>query len=503
MKQIRSKLSDKREKKLSYDYKYIEKLTEDFLIKYQIDAEMEIFIQDLINKYIDLDLAYTNVTSNKNYEPQIGPEFFRKIVNYLETLLKKDINLEIENLRKQGLDEDVVQKHKEILENTMELIELTMFEHGIGRTTLTAYHYFLKILHKNTEAFMTKNNYKKIKGIKNPNELLAKEIYSIIGKDNEMTRFVLTLKNLIEQWLIKYTNKTKIGDFYYDILMITPEFIVEKILKYLVMVAIRNKNPMTLRAIFSSYITLIHKNLFSYYATNLSKVKVGYFKQLENLFTENFDLIHERDNNTYNPKKNLMTLINKVYLMKNKRYLINDLEFFSNDYYQFYFEPNYSNLLSTYNYSIKMNILDHHYMYNSIIKYTKVNEDDKIKSAKILKQELFKKNNKKKNMIYIKEKLIKKLFSIFYNIFGDKETVLVIIESMATDIMKKLNLERYLDKETLTPIKINFNDYLNNIDEFIENLEKIILHENRLLREDDHKYKLEKILNISNDIIKV
>jgi len=494
MKQIRSKLSDKKEKKLKYDYAYIEELTEAFLMKYNIDGEMEIFIQQLIDDSIDLNLAYENVLSNKPYEPQIGVEFFQSIKDYLEEFLKECIEIEVKYMKEKGEDEIVIDKHIEILENTMETIELTMFEHGISRTTLTAYHYFLKVLHKNTEAFMLKNNYKKIKGIKNPNELLAKEIYGIIGKDQELTRFVVTLKNLIEQWLIKYSNKTKIGDFYYDILMITPEYIVEKILKYLTMVAIRNKNPMTLRAIFSSYITLIHKNLFSYYATNLSKVKVGYFKQLEKLFTENFELVHDKDDVVDN-KKILINAMTKIYLLKNKRYLKKDMDFMNNEFFQHFFEINYQDALDKYKYQEKMNILDHMYYYNSILRFTKNNDSnlpDDIKNAYIINSEFFKKSLKKKNMLYIKEKLVKKLFSILYNIFGEKESVDTILESMAKDIIKKINFDLYLNDD-LEAVSLTFNEYLKTIDAFIDNIERIIIHDNRL-NTSINDSKMEKII---------
>ena len=478
MKQIRSKLSDKKEKKLKYDYKYIEEITEKFLRDYEIDAKMEIFIQEKIDKEIDLNLAYQNVTSSKKYKSQIDVYFFYSIRDYLENIIQDSISKELEYLKNNGEDEDFINKHKEILENTMEEIKLTMFENGVKRTTLTAYHYFLKVFHKNTEAFIEKNNIKKIKGIKNPNELLAKEIYTIVGNDPEMTRFVLTLKNLTEQWLIKYSTKTKIGEFYYDILMITPEYIVEKILKYLTMVAIKNKNPMTLRAIFSSYITLIHKNIFSYYATNLNKVKVGYFKQLEGLFAENFDLIHDK-NNTFDPKKPLFNHMINVYLMKNKRFLNTDIDFLNNEYFQYFFEPNYIDVLSRYNYTTDVNLLDHVYIYNTVYKYTKNNIQGapKITNAKVINSYFFKKNTKKKNINYIKEKLTSKLYPIFYNIFVDKDTVLDIIEVIAKDILKKINFDFYLDDETLDDLNMTFNEYLESIDYFIDKIEKIILEE--------------------------
>lgn len=489
MKMVRSKLADKREKKIKIDYNIVEQKIEEFLIKYNVDGEMEIYIQNKINDDLNIDKAYLNIINKKgNAEPQITEEFFLDIKEYLKSFIEEKIRLEIELVKKNESAEKAEQI-KEILNNTLEEIPLTMFDKGIGRPTLTAYHYFLKTLHKNTEAYVKKNNIKKIRNVKNPNEIFSNEIYTIVGKDKELMRFTLTLKNLIENWLIKYSTKSQIGEFYYNILMITPETIVEKILKYLVMVAIRNKNPMTLRAIFSSYITLIHKNLFSYYSTNLSNVKVGYFKQLEELFTENFDLIFD-DNEKKNSKKTLIDTMIKVYLMKNKRYLKDDFEFLNNEYFQSFFETNYYDAIISYNYNTEFSLLDHMYFYETAYKYTKNLGDDgnaygndlnklpcSLENTSVINNVFLKKNTKKKNILYIKEKLIKKLFKYFYNIFGDKESVLEILTKMAEDILTKLNFNLYLNKD-LNKLELSFNEYLDNIDFFIDKIEKIILNDN-------------------------
>jgi len=488
MKMVRSKLADKREVKLKIDYNVVEQKTEEFLLKYNIDGEMEIFIQEKINNELDIDKAYINILNkNGNSDSQIQVKFFEDIRNYLNNLLNEKILLEIEYVRTNSTVEKA-DEIKEILMNVLEEIPLTMFDKGIGRTTLTAYHYFLKILHKNTEAYVIKNGIKKIRNVKNPNEIFSNEIYHIVGKDDELMRFTLTLKNLIENWLIKYSTKSQIGEFYYNILMITPETIIEKILKYLVMVAIRNKNPMTLRAIFSSYITLIHKNLFSYYSTNLSNVKVGYFKQLEELFTENFDLIFD-ENEKRDSKKMISDIMIKTYIMKNKRYLKEDFEFLNNEYFQNFFETNYFDAITSYNYNSnkKMSLLDHMYFYETAYKYTKNFGDDgnayckdankmplDLENTSVINSSFLKKNTKKKNILYIKEKLIKKLFKYFYNIFGDKDSVIEILTKMAEDILTKLNFNLYLDKN-LNKLDLSFNAYLDNIDFFIDKIEKIIL----------------------------
>jgi len=468
MKQIRSKLKDKKEKKLKYDYKYIESLIEQFLIDYDIDAKMEIYIDEKV-KIINFNEAYENIIKPKpkkdNLQFQVG--FFLDIKDYFEKLIHESIEKELNDINGK-VPEDEYEKISEILYNSLDEIQLTMFDEGIKRSTLVSYHYLLKVLQKHTAAYLEVNSYKKIKGIKNPNELLSLEIYNVISTDKELVRFVLTLKNLIEQWLIKYTNNTKIGDFYYDILMITPDFIIEKILKYLSMIAIRNKNPMTLRAIFSSYITLIHKNLFSYYAANLSKVKIGYFKQLEVLFNENFDLNSETSSDKF-----LFETMFKLYIMKNKRLIKDDINILEEPFFNSFFESNPIDICEKYNLNENVHLLDHLFMYNSSLKLLKT--DNKIANAKVISSTYVKNSFKKKNALYIQEKLSQKLYSYFYNIIEDKDSVLQIIEAMAKDIYKKINFDNYLD-EDFNPVSIVFDDYLKSIDLIIDKISKVIIN---------------------------
>jgi hypothetical protein len=127
------------------------------------------------------------------------------------------------------------------------------------------------------------------------------------------------------------------------------------------------------------------------------------------------------------------------------------------------------------------------YFYETAYKYTKNFGDDgnaygeqenklpqTLENTSVINSKFLKKNTKKKNILYIKEKLIKKLFKYFYNIFGDKESVLEILTKMAEDILTKLNFNLYLDQD-LNKLDLTFNEYLDNIDFFIDKIEKIIL----------------------------
>jgi len=464
MKIVRKKLDNNREKKLSLDYRIVEKITTEFLNRWDIDNEIETWLQQELENSINWNQVTKNLTSGKRkHVHQFGEDLFLRLQTKVQERLDRYKQDEISFL-KNNIGQLESDHFNEIFINVMDPIPLTMFENGIQRVTLVSYHYLLKVVNRLAEQYMTTNQIKNINGTKNPTELFINELYNIIAYNQELTRFTLTIKSLIEQWLGKYNAKTKISEFYYDVLMITPDVIIEKILKYMLFTAMRNKNPFVLRAIFSSYITLIHKNLFSFYATNLTKIKLGYFKQLEGLFTENFDLIFDQGKQS-NPKKFIMNSMIFNYIIKNKRYLKGNFSLLSDEYTQNFLEPNYFDVFSSYRKNSGMAFLDHLFFYTTNLKYTR---NSLIKEGNYYKisSEFFKKNILKKNKIIIKDLLIKHLFESFYIYFRDEETVDQILEAMSKDLVQKLNLGHYLD-ENFQPLEFAYDDYLQTIEKFI------------------------------------
>lgn len=470
MKIVRKKLNDNLEKKIKYDYKEVEKITEAYLERYNIDLIIENWLTEELTKYIDWGEVQKNLKrSKKKYIPQFGVDLFHQFNIFVEETLKKFKYDEMRYLLLKG--QEFSNQFENIFDNIMETIPLTMFETGIHRTTLISYHYFLKVINRLSAQFIEANMIKNINGTKNPTELFITELYNIISKNEEMTKFTLTLKTLIEQWLIKYNNKTKIGEFYYDVLMITPEFITEKILKYMLFTAIKNKNPFVLRAIFSSYITLIHKNLFSAYATNLTKVKIGYFKQLENLFTENFDLIFDQDN-FFDSRKFVVDSMLFIYINQNKRYLKPNFHLLDDEYIQFFFEPNYFDLLTSYKKNGNITFIDHMYFYNSQLKFTK---NSVFKNSNMLKLNTshFKKNNVIKNRKVVYDILYEYFSVYFYEKLKDEDSVHEIIDGMAKDLHRNLSPQFYL-KSDFNQINLAYDEYLNLVEQFAILLRKLI-----------------------------
>ena len=471
MKLIRKKLENNREKKLSLDYHHVEKITTKFIERWDLDNEIETWLATKLEDKIDWTQVKKNLTASKKKQVlQFDNSLFLELVDKVQERYDRYQSDETLYLG-ETMGKAHVDQFTEIYENVMNEIPLTMFEDGINRMTLVAYHYLLKVVNRLAEVFLIANEIKNINGTKNPTELFIQELYGIIANNNELVRFTLTIRSLIEQWLGKYNAKTKISQFYYDVLLTTPDVIIEKVLKYLMFTAIRNKNPFVLRAIFSSYITLIHKNLFSFYATNLTKVKLGYFKQLEGLFTENFDLIFDQGKQS-NPKQFIMNSLIFNYTIKNKRYLKSNFSLLSDEYTQNFLEPNYFDVFSSYRKDSGMSFVDHLFFYTTSLKYTR---NSIIKEGNYYKisSDFFKKNVLKKNKIIIKDLLMKHLQEPFYIYFRDEETVSEIFEAMAKDLVQKLNMGHYLD-ESFQPLEFQYDEYLSTIEKFIILLKKSI-----------------------------
>ncbi len=471
MKLIRKKLDNNREIKLSLDYRVVEEITTEFIERWNIDNEIEVWLTERLTEIIDWDIVGKNLkASKKKYHKQFGNDLFLELNKKVREVYMKYKTDELAYL-KRIKGQEYYDHFETIFDNVMIEIPLTMFEDGINRVTLVSYHYLLKVVNRLAANYMEANEIKNINGTKNPTELFVGELYDTIAYNKELTRFTLTIKSLIEQWLGKYNAKTKISDFYYDVLMITPDIIVEKILKYMLFTAIRNKNPFVLRAIFSSYLTLIHKNLFSFYATNLSKIKLGYFKQLEGLFTENFDLIFDQGKQS-DPKKFVMNSMIFNYTMKNKRYLKSNFSLLSDEYTQFFLEPNYFDVFSSYRKDSGMEVLDHLFFYTTNLKFTK-NSILKEGNYYKISSDFFKKNVLKKNKIIIQDLLMKHLWEPFILYFRDEETVHEIFEAMAKDLVHKLNMSHYLN-EDFHALNFGYDEYLATIEKFIVLMKKTI-----------------------------
>jgi hypothetical protein len=457
-------IGDKREKKLKISVEEVEKTIRQLLIDFNLDIKIERFVESRLDELLNETeiLANNELKNAKKYKYQFDNDLFNEIYDFILPLIKEVTERDIAN----SANDDNYERKIEIYDNIFQTVELTMYKTGIHKIKIVAFHYLLKVLEKKADVIMQKRKVKMIRGYKTSIEIFSHELLSIIGNNHDLEKFTLTLRSLIEQWLIKYNNRTKIGQFYYSILMINQEQVIEKILRYMMFTAIKNMNPIYLRAIFSTYVTLIHKNIFSFYALKLSNVKVGYFKQLESLFDTNLS------DNVTKVQVNEMIIQNRImsYTMKNKKYFKHNYEFLMDEYSSSFMDINYFDLLYSYDKSIP--ILDYFFYYSKFLKLTKNSFRSQSKLYKINAQ-FFKSNNKKTLKIYINDLIHERFYNYFYEIFQDKETIETICETVGNNLLKKINQHNFVTSD-FNKLQLTFDDYLNQLDQIIGSMQKLM-----------------------------
>lgn len=456
-------IGDKREKKLKISVDEVESTIKTLLIDYDLDFKIERFIEEKLDGLLnEKEILRNNELKNeRNYKYQFDNELFVEIYDFAYPLIKE---ITEKDLAKSANDENYERKI-EIYDNIFQTVDLTMYKTGISKIKLVVFHYLLKVLEKKADAIMQNRKVKIIRGYKTSIEIFSHELLTIIAQNPDLEKFTLTLRSLIEQWLIKYNNRTKIGQFYYSILMINQEQVIEKILRYMMFTAIKNMNPIYLRAIFSTYVTLIHKNIFSFYALKLSNVKVGYFKQLESLFEDSVT------DNVSTVAVNEMIVQNRImtYAMKNKKYFKHNYEFLMDEYSSSFMDINYFDLL--YSYKQDIPILDYFFYYSKFLKLTRNSFRSQSNLYKI-NSNFFKSNNRKTLKIYINDLIVDKFYDYFYDIFKDKETVEVICETIGTNLLKKINQNNFVTTDFKKMI-LSFDDYLNQLGQIIGSMQKL------------------------------
>ena len=462
--EVTKEIGSKREKKIKVSVQDVEKIIKAMVSKYDADVHIETFIESKLDNLLSYDQIRKNneLKNATNYVYQFDNTLFEEIYEfiypYFQELIQKDLQ--------DTTDPEQYELKEKVYENIYQVVDLTMYKTGISKLKLVAYHYLLKVLERRADIIMNERDTKNIRGYKTSIEIFSFELLNIIGTNTELEKFTLTIRSLIEQWIVKYNNRSKIGKFYYSILMINQEHIIEKILRYMMFTAIKNMNPIYLRAIFSTYITLIHKNIFSFYALKLSTVKVGYFKQLESMFDD--DIIQH----THYIDSTQMLIQNQLlnYSMTNKRYLKHNFELVLDEYNSSFLDTNYFDLL--YSYDKDIPILDYMFYYQKFLKITKNSFRSQSNLYK-LNSDYFKMNNKKTLKIYIKDLIYDKFANHFMQIFEDIDVVDIICENISTSLLKKINQHNFATSD-FNKLNLSFDDYLNQLGQLVNSMKKLV-----------------------------
>lgn len=469
-KRVNEKIGNKTEHKINVPVEKVEEEILKFLEFCEIDNQIKDLFLSLYNK---LTISYDEIKTNarlktqKKYKKQFDHKFFDefhmnivKIINYESMYYLKK--------KEEEYNEDDYKELVIIINNVYNNISLTMFDESLDKMNLISFHYLLKHLEEYAKDYVVMFNLKNIRGYRIPIEVFRYELMDIISNSKHLTMFIMTLKSLIEQWIIKYNKRTKIGQFYFDVLMTTPELMVEKILRFMIFTSIKNKNPLTLRTIFSTYITLIHKNISTSYSTKLTKVRVGHFSQLNSLFEETSN---KQLNNFYNTGQLICIGRIKNQLIRNKRFYKENYDIINDKDLNYFLDVNYQDFISGYRSDI--NLLDYYYIYNKILKFTK-NGHIKLNNNIKVKTEFIKTKQEETLGKYIREMVLSEFYEDFIKLLHDHETVEEICERLTTTIISQLFPKGFLDTNLKLTIQ-SFDTYVNDIQRIIKGFKKIFI----------------------------
>lgn len=457
--EVTKKISkSKKERKIKIDYEKVEEVIESLIHKHQLNVNIEAFVMLKLESMVNhKEILHNNKQKEaKNIKYQFGIEFFNQVFDFVEKEFREAVSKEIPN-----------EIEEKIYETLFDKIELTMYETGLYKPKLTTMHYIMKCAEVIAKDISKNNNISKIRGYIVPIEIFKFELLKIIGEDEDLTKFLVTIKSLVDNTLVKYNNKTKIGQFYYNVMMTTPSQIVEKVIRALIFTSLKNKNPATLRTIFSTYVTLIHKNIFTHYGTKLTSIKTGHFKALDDLFDKS---ISDEPSSYFDNYQNSANEMMKIYLMKNKRFFKDNYELIDDEFTNNFFDMNYFDLI--YSYKDDMNILDYSFFYNKFLKLTKNSFRSQSFYYKLNSHYVNSKSTKEmKN--YINDKINQELFHDLNDIFNDRDAVFEITKFLTDSLIEKVNPKNMVDKN-FEKLHITFDNYLQYIIQIIKNMKKLV-----------------------------
>ena len=324
----------------------------------------------------------------------------------------------------------------------------------MDKVKLISYHYLCNYLENKVIEFRSIGGPTKIRGFTTPLEIFRFDLLNVLCSVNNLRKFIFSMRDLVSKWVMKYSFGSRMARFYFDIMMITPDILTEQILRMLALNIIKNKNPMTLRAIYSSYISLIHLIIDSNVnLTDLSKKKYGSFSLLNRSEDLNDSMIvtSTKFRSTFEEECML-----KILLYKRPRDL--------NDNYFLMKRLNFYKLLEVDSlriYATKpkdIGLFDWYFYYMNYVRHIEKDQDVvyKIKSK-------FLKSDKRGSQLQIIEIMCQNiLFDKIYSSVLDVECTNEILGVIAEDISMRTINRGYMDSNFNLIVKSN-QEYLDYI----------------------------------------
>ena len=506
-------IGKRRENKLRYPIWFVERVTEEVLSLYSINDKIHNFLSE--NLPIDFEDLWYNckIKNSSDYRYLIPEGLFDDLNNFCEGIIldgcnhylnkyKKeieDISLELDNLKNEVpkkflsmggvcfqnlfLDDKLMKsipitiryklrrieelefmlldlEHKfiikqDILLNVFETIPFTNYKQELDKIQLISYHYLCKYLESISEQFKEIGGPKKLNGYLNILEMFRYDLLGVLCSNSILRKFIFSMKDLISKWVTKYTFGSRIAKFYFDIMMITPDILTEQILRAISLNVIRNKNPMTLRSIYSSYVSMVHIIIDSdINSFDFSKRRVGSFISLNNNMPDERAIV----NNTIFKISFEEECLLKIWLYKNPKELNANHFLMQRINFSKFLEIDSLRIYSTK--PKEIGLFDWYFYYMKYIRFIEKDEDIvyKIKSK-------FLKSDKRNSQLKIIEIMTRELlFDKIYDSVMDGECASEILGVIAEDISMRTINKGYMDTNFNLIVKSN-QEYLNYIHE--------------------------------------
>ena len=426
-------LDNKRERKIPVDPDRVEEIIEKFKTKYKINETFDKYFIEQIHTFHNEENHDRIVKGaiGQDDQLQFTEVFFQELVDWVREKIRSYVKQEFES------DPNMAEDKKEVLNNLDIHVGLTVDNAGIDKVTLIAWHYLLKNLEKISREFI--KEYKdELVGYNKQKiaiELYNKEITNILSNHPQMKAFANTIISITFSWMKKYHAKSaRLSKFIYELQLNDMYVMLNTIVRYLILIAIKNRNPLELRALMSTYISLIHRNIISLLSADITKVKIGYVAAVQYMFEEG-----ERTHFAYNKQQMIAEAMANVFKIYNKRKLktnskilemfkhlgeLNQIDFF------YFMDPRYS-------------ILDNMYMYTLIGADIKNTDDDIANgfafSSKYLSRKNFQPVKKYFDNIYSGE-----IQNNLNKFFEHEKTADVFYNRMKNNILRAVNPAHYI-----------------------------------------------------------
>lgn len=354
---------------------------------------------------------------------------------------------------------------EDILKNIFETIPFSAYQNKLDKVKLITYHYIIKHLDTISKDFYENLPKKMIRGFINISEIFKFELIEILLHDEVLKNFIFTMKEMSKKWVHEYARMSPgLSKIFYNINLTNEDIFSEYLLRYVSLSAIKRKNPMELRAIFSSYISLVHKALhYVFLHFNPSKKSYGCLGPINNI-DDHTEFTSSKFFTIKNNDRKFAGVLLETYLEKNPNKVHDWYHLFKRIDFQNIFEYNSLQMISKK--PTNCSIHDWVFYWNVCFKHFE-------KPIFKIKKNFIKSDKRNSQLLFITSMCHDILYNKFFESIKDHDYTKQVVDILSEDLAKKALNRGYLNKDFQLTLNSN-SEYLNYIFEQLNKIEKII-----------------------------